>query len=51
MLRWEKISGNEDPPTEDDIPQFVEHLLQDPMNRLLDILESFDDNKYGDESI
>lgn len=51
MLRWGKFSGTEDSPTADQIPEFVEHLLQDPMNRLLEILESFDEYNAEDDSI
>ncbi|MDR6517323.1 hypothetical protein [Chryseobacterium camelliae] len=50
MLRWEKLKNTEEPPTADEIPQFVESLLSDPMNRLVDVLENIDEKSTIDDS-
>ncbi|MFV0147965.1 hypothetical protein OBK08_08310 [Empedobacter falsenii] len=49
MLRWEMFKSSEEVPTSNDIPEFVEHLLQDPMKRLLDTLNQLNHQTNSDE--
>lgn len=43
MLRWNRFSENEEAPSENEIPAFVEHLLQDPTDHLLNVLQHMDE--------
>jgi hypothetical protein len=42
-IRWNILTGEDEGPTINDIPDFVEHLLQDPTDRLLNVLQHMDE--------
>lgn len=50
MIRWEKYKNSTDTPTFDEIPEFVEHLLKDPMSKLIKILENFEEKNSLDDT-
>lgn len=50
MLRWEKLKNIEEVPTADEIPEFVESLLSDPTNKLVNVLESIDEKNTIDDT-
>src|SRR5690606_2482182 len=45
MIRWELFKQNTDIPAVEDIPEFVEHLLQDPTSKLINVLEHMDERE------
>lgn len=49
MLRWEQLKNTEGPPSFDDIPEFVEILLNNPTDSLLDVLEEMNNKVLPDD--
>lgn len=49
IYRWEQLKKTQEPPTADDIPEFVESLLNNPTERLVDVLNHIEESRSEGE--